>query len=301
MRTTKSAEALLRVAHELGRRTVRRHWHKQAPKKFTVPQLFACLVLKEFFKLDYRKLSALLEESPRWCAAIGLQKVPHFTTFQKAAARLLETRRVQRLLDQTVAMGQELALLPSRCRLAALDGTGLESTTASRYYSGRREAARKRGKQHTYLTYREYPKIGVVCDCSSHLILAVVHDRGPSCDIRHFRAAFDQAQQRLPMQTLLADAGYDSEANHQYCREQWGVRSLIPARVGRTTSKPPRGRWRKVMSSRIHNTRYHQRAQVETSISMLKRLLGGTLRARKKRLQRGEAALKAITLNLMIL
>lgn len=79
------------------------------------------------------------------------------------------------------------------------------------------------------------------------------------------------------------------------------MRSLIPAKIGRASSKPPRGRYRGLMKSRIQNTRYHQRVQVETTISMLKRLLGSTLRARKDSQQRREAALKAITLNIMIL
>jgi hypothetical protein len=124
---------LLRVAHALGRRAFRSHWHKYAPKKFTVPQLFACLVLKEFLRLDYRKFSALLEEAPGLVQAIGLTSVPHFTTLQKAAVRLLEVRRAQRLLDRTVSMAQEAGLLGQRSKLAALDSTGLESTTASRY------------------------------------------------------------------------------------------------------------------------------------------------------------------------
>ena len=133
MRTTKSPTRLLLAAHELGRRVLRRYWHRHAPKKFTLPQLFACLVLKEFYRLDYRKLQTLLEESPPLAAVIGLASVPHFTTFQKAAQRLLENRRVQRMLDASVAMGQELSLLGRRSPLAALDATGLESSTASRY------------------------------------------------------------------------------------------------------------------------------------------------------------------------
>jgi hypothetical protein len=44
--------------------------------------------------------------------------------------------------------------------------------------------------------------------------------------------------------TALADAGYDSEANHRYAREQRGVRSIIPAEIGRPSSKPPTGRYR---------------------------------------------------------
>ena len=298
VRTTKSAIRLLAAAHELGRRTLRTYWNKRAPKKFTVPQLFACLVLKEFLKLDYRKLAALLEESPTWRESIGLKSVPHFSTFQKAAVRLLENRRVQRMLDQTVRMGQELSLLPKRSPLAAVDATGLESTSACSYFVRRRE---KPGKYRTYCTYRDFPKIGLLCDCQSHLILAVVHDRGPSPDIKHFRSALDQACGRLPLVTLLADAGYDSEASHVYARGECGVRSLIPAKIGRMPDRPLRGRWRQVMRTRIHNTRYGQRAQVETTISMLKRLIGSHVRARTHANQRREASLKSITLNLMIL
>jgi hypothetical protein len=289
---------MLRVAHELGRRSFRLHWHKYAPKKFTVPQLFACLVLKEFLRLDYRKLSTLMEEAPALGHAIGLTSVPHFTTFQKAADRLLQTPRVQRLLDRTVTMAQEIGLLGRRSRLAALDGTGLESTTASQYYVRQRERA---DKHRRCVTYREFPKIGVLCDCASHLTLAVVHDQGPGPDIKHFRAAFDQAHRRLPLETLAADAGYDSEATHVYSRNQRGVRTLIPARIGRPTQKLPTGRWRKVMATRLHRSRYGQRWQVETTISMLKRLLGSNLRARKTAPQRREACLKVLTLNIMIL
>ena len=84
-------------------------------------------------------------------------------------------------------------------------------------------------------------------------------------------------------------------------REQCGIRSLIPALTGRPTNKLPSGRWRRVMATRLHITRYGQRWQVETTISMFKRLLGSALRSRKKRHQRREAFLKTLTLNIMIL
>ena len=157
---------------------------------------------------------------------------------------------MQRLLDRTIALGQEIGLLPTKSELAAVDGTGLESTTASRYFVKRCE---KTDKKRVRTTYRRFPKIGVVADCRSHLVLAVVHDRGPSPDVRHFRQALDQAHRRLTLTTLLADAGYDSEASHVYAREQRGVRSLIPAKTGRPTDKPPKGRYRRLMNSRIHS------------------------------------------------
>jgi len=37
----------------------------------------------------------------------------------------------------------------------------------------------------------------------------------------------------LPFERLVADAGYDTEGNHHFCREDLGVDSLIPAKKRR--------------------------------------------------------------------
>jgi hypothetical protein len=257
-------------------------------------------VLKEFLKLDYRKLQALLIDTPELCETIELHQVPHFTTFQKAANRLLRTKRAQRLLDESIEMGVVLRRLKKRIALAALDGTGFESHHASSYYVRRRETGGKfAGKRHA-LTYRRFPKAGILCDCASHMILAVVPGRGPSPDSPHYRAALDQARRRLRLTTLAADAGYDSEASHEYARDVCGIRTLIPPLIGRPTDKPPSGYWRRQMKSRLHTTRYTQRWQVETVNSMLKRLLDSALRARTYWSQCRELVLRAITHNLMI-
>ena len=76
--------------------------HRNSPQKFTQQQLFACLVLKNFLRLDYRGLSRFLHDSRSLMEAIQLTSVPHFTTFQKAAQRLLQGPQAQRLLDETV-------------------------------------------------------------------------------------------------------------------------------------------------------------------------------------------------------
>jgi hypothetical protein len=188
--------------------------------------------------------------------------------------------------------------LPATVLLAALDGTGFESHHAGSYYVRRRAAG---GKSWQNITYRRFPKAGVVCDTESHLILAVVPGRGPTPDIPHFRTALDQALSRAPIKTQLADAGYDAEHTHEFARRERGVRSLIPAKIGRQTHKPARGYWRRQMQRRLHLTRYTQRWQVETTHSMLKRLLGSALRARTYWSQCREIILRAITLNVMIL
>jgi hypothetical protein len=271
--------------------------HKCSPKTYTQPQLFACLVLKEFLHRDYRGIEQLLKDMPELTAAIELKQVPDHSTLQKAAKRLLSTPFATSLLDVTIRLGKLLKKIEPTAALAAMDGTGLESRHASAYYV-RRKA--KGGKSEQKLTYQRFPKAGLVSECKSHLILAVVPQRGPGPDITHFRKAFDQARKRLRFTVLAADAGYDAEHTHVYGRSH-GVRTLIPPLIGRPTTKPPAGYWRRTMLRVLPRSRYGQRWQSETVNSMLKRLLGSALRARSYWSQCRETVLRALTLNVMIL
>jgi hypothetical protein len=89
-------------AFEVARQTLPAYSHQFSPKKFTQHQLFALLVLKTHQKKDYRGVVALLEDMPELTSALGLKAIPHYTTLQKAADRLLTTGPVQQLLSSTV-------------------------------------------------------------------------------------------------------------------------------------------------------------------------------------------------------
>jgi len=93
MKTSKSPRKVLQVAYATACQALPMYAHRFSPRKFTQPQLFACLALKEFLKLDYRGVQQLLLDRPDLCAAIELVEVPHWTTFQKAADRLLKKKR----------------------------------------------------------------------------------------------------------------------------------------------------------------------------------------------------------------
>ena len=110
-----------------------------------------------------------------------------------------------------------------------------------------------------------------------------------------------QAYRRARMETLLADAGYDAEWVHCLAREDLGIRTIIPPKIGRPTDKAPTGYYRRVMSQRIHLTSYGQRWQVETTISMIKRRLGSAVNARSYWSQCRALMLKAVTHNILIL
>ena len=86
-------------------------------------------------------------------------------------------------------------------------------------------------------------------DGDSHLTIGAIPRRGPSVDVDRFVPLLEQVLRRVQPETVLADAGYDSEPNHRHARERRGVRSVIPAEIGRPSPKPPTGRWRRLMSS----------------------------------------------------
>ena len=62
--TSKSPRTVAIVALEVGKRTLPTYAHRFAPKAFTQPQLFACLVLKAFFRADYCGIEQYLCDLP---------------------------------------------------------------------------------------------------------------------------------------------------------------------------------------------------------------------------------------------
>ena len=287
------------MAHELGKDALTDFSHRCSPRTFTQPQLFACLVLKEFLRLDYRGVSQLLADCTDLRRAIALRRVPHFTTLQKAADRLLRKPPVERLLDVTVSRCRRAKLLPPRVALAALDASGVESRHVSQYFLKRMGCHRWDGDLER--RYARHPKLALACDCATHLILSCATARGPSPDDPHFAPLLLKAAARARVRAAVADAGFDAEAAHRLARAVLGVRSVIPPTRGRPTEKLPSGRWRRLMRRRFPRKLYGQRWQVETVFSVIKRRLGAALSARSARRQDRQMRLRVLTHNVMIL
>ncbi len=275
MTTSKSPIRVLQVAFDAAREAVPDYSHVNSPHKFTQPQLLAHLVLKEFLRLDYRGLAAHLADHPDLARLIGLETVPHFTTFQKAAERLLVAAPARKLFDAVLARALRDKVRKRRVPVAAVDGTGMGSRHVSRY-AVKRRAKTGSGTQET--TCSRYPKVVSVTDCRTHLVLAAVPGRGPASDLVLFKAALEEAADRARIGTLLADADCDGEWVHEHVRGEYGIRTLIPPERGRPSAKPPAGKWRRRMKQRFDRKKYGQRWQTETVNSMIKRRLGAALR-----------------------
>src|SRR6266550_1148554 len=279
MKTSKSPRKVMAEALAAAEASLPLYAHRFAPKKFTQPQLFACLVLKEFEKKDYRGVCALLADCSDLRAVIGLKIVPHYTTLQKASVRLLHSKQVRRLLAQTV---RRIHRRRQRVPYGAGDSSGFDAHHASRYFIIRSAKDKKDDKKapKQRVSYKRYGKLMVIVCCLSHAILAAVR-----------------------LRRLVLDAGFDSAHNHRLLREDNGIRSTIPPEYGRKPKDPdalPPDKYRRLMKTRFNQKAYRKRPQVESVFSMLKRNLGSALRARSHHGRRRDLLLRALTHNLML-
>jgi len=156
---------------------------------------------------------------------------------------------------------------------------------------------------------KHWPKLTAVIDTRTHLVLAASVIRAPRQDAPRLVPVVRQALRHTPIDTLLADAGYDSEANHATCREELGVRSTVIALNWRGSRKWPQSKYRRQMVRRFQKKPrgsrskrvYGQRSQAERAFSRNKRRLGAWVGAVKWANQKTEILLKVLAHNIMLL
>ncbi len=301
-------------AYGLAKRFLPDYRCKFSRKDFTLPQLFACLVVREHQKKSYRGVEALFEDCPEWRADIGLKRTPDHNTLCRAFKHLVKVGLINSMLDWIVQMAERRRMIRGRVKPAAIDSSLFESHHVSRHYERRcRETARKnRAKQlkiqanlRRSRVIKRLPKLSLAVASSCHLILAARATTGGGGDAKQFEPVLFDAWRRANVRTVVADAGYDSESNHAIARQDMGVRSIIPPNAGRPGKAPPTARHRRNMYHRFQRKAdrkiYGQRWQVETVNSMIKRNLGSALRAKTARRRNRELLLRVLTHNLMII
>jgi len=293
--TTKSPITVAQRAFAVANKTLRPFAHRFSPQRYTQPQLFACLALKVFFKTDYRGIVQFLRDLTDLRRVLGLTRVPHFTTLHKASQRLLRRRRARRLLRSTLRRFQGRR---RRVRRAAFDSTGLDCGHASRYFIRRRSRGATVAQT---VRYTRFLKLELSVATDTHALLGVATSRGPHPDVDRFVGLLDETLANARPERVVADAGYDSEPNHRYARQQ-GVKSFMPATHGRPSRNPPTGHYRRQMRQRLTKQYggYGQRWQVETVNAMLKRRLATAVAGRRFPSQSRDAWLLALTFNLML-
>lgn len=260
-------EKVAALAMQLGSRHMADYGATRSRHDFTQRQLLACLILRAYTKTTYRGILELLVISPNLRQQLGLaDKLPHYTTLQKFSARS-KVLEIADALIQTI--GKAAFRQTKEPRLAAMDATGLETTTASAHFQCRRGGQR-----------RKWVKISAIVLCGSLLPMSLVMGWGPTNDKCQAQSLMAKAQTVAMPDVLYADAGYDAEWVHAQCREEWGAESVIKAAVHRADGKR-NGIWRSGMSKNyLKKMKYGKRWAAESFFSGFKRTMGSMLTAR---------------------
>src|SRR5260370_12519659 len=205
----------------------------------------------------FREAEVRLREHQELRAVLHLPAVPDYTTLYRFLRRL-EDDAVDRGLQETV---RRLRRRRSRPISAAIDGTGLSDTSVSTFFHRRLE-------QHAHgpRPRRPWLKWLIVADVRQQILLAQRARQARGCDTRSLPGLLDVAARGAPIGVVLADAEVGSETNHEYIRQRFGARRIIPA----PRRSGPHGVFRNQMFRAFPRKPYRQRSKIESIFSAVK-------------------------------
>ena len=204
-----------------------------------------------------------------------MSKIPHFTTLQKAAARL-DTAMLQKILESFVIQAK------IKNMFVGIDATGFGHTQASYYYTKRTKLRRK------------FVKMSAISDMKEQLVCAIKIRHRQRYDNVDFMPLLHKANNIIHISTVVADKEYDSEKNHidSHCL---GIASIIPPRYEDVPVYKTRGYYRKILKRKGYDSvTYHQRNKTETIFSVIKRMFGENVTSRKISTQNRELMYRII-------
>ena len=275
-----------RLALEVGEAVLPPQRTKFSKRRFTQPQLLGVLCLMRYEDWTFREAEVRLSEHAELRSALRLNFVPDYTTLYRFLTRLRE-EDVARVLDEIVRR------MPGRWRspaTVAVDATGLAQAAVSSYFIRRIEHF---GDQRR--SWKHWLKWLAVVDVERQIILAQSARQAPWNDCATLPVLVGQAHRHTSIGCVLADAEFDSERNHTFCRQQLKANSIIPAK--RFTTRRATG-VRGEMRENFPRNLYGKRSLIESVFSAIKRKLSCRAPGRTIATQSRQALLLGLAFNL---
>src|ERR1700693_4517433 len=282
--------AFARTALEVGRAVLPPYRTRFSKHQFTQPQLLAILCLMRYEDWTFREAEVRLSEHRELRQALGLVRVPDFTTLYRFLQRLDEVT-IDRAVGETVRHLRGTRKKGRRRARVAVDATGLAQGAVSTFF-----VRRMHHHGQKPLPWRHWLKWVVVADLDQQFLLSQSARRGPWNDCANLPAVVAAASQRTPIGLVLVDAEFDSERNHSYIRKQLGAHSVIPAKRGKKTWRihGVRAEMRRAFPRRL----YRRLSLIESLFSSVKRKLSARAPGRSLYTQKRQALLLGLSFNL---
>ncbi len=253
--------------------------HGKSNHIYTVWQHLILLAFRQYEGKSYRRFVEWLNEAYYLRMFLQFDKVLHYTTLQKFAAKMNDT-----LLYRIIS--SFILLTRIRRLFVGIDASGFKSNNASPYYTDR-AGIRKR-----------YIKLSIGAEFREQLACALKIRRAPKHGTIDFKPIMERASSIMSVSIVVADKGYDSEYNHELVREELDAISIISARYESVPVWRTYGRYRKQMKRRFFKHLYCQRNKNETILSAIKRMFRAHIRSRLVRMQNRELTFRVMAYNM---
>jgi hypothetical protein len=282
--------AFAHTAGEVGRAVLPSYRTRFSKHQFTQPQLLAILCLLRYEDWTFREAEVRLGEHGELRQALGLSRVPDFTTLYRFLQRLDEPT-IDRAVGETVRRMRVWRGRGQRRARVAVDATGLAPGAVSTFFV---RCLHHHGQKP--LPWRHGLKWLVVADLDQQCLLSQSARRGPWNDGANWPTLVEAASQRTRLGVALADAEFDSERNHTYIRQRLRAQSVIPAKRGKKTwrVRGVRAEMRRAFPRKL----YRRRALIEMVFSAVKRKLSARAPGRSLPMQMCQVPRLGLSFNL---
>src|SRR3989338_914791 len=261
----RECKLLKKVSKLLKQLNQREYLHRFGPKKYKLKHHLFALLIMEAYQLSLRRVEIMLE-------MFGIL-VPSYSALCKRRKKI-PSWIWNKLVSLTSGLQHENA---------AIDMTGFSRTNPSHHYIKRID--RKD-------LVKSYAKTSMLYDVDNHKVITL-HTK---MRLRHeMKDAKLLLGSYCKMQCLLADKAYDAEWLHEYCFER-GIKTIIPKK-----KNIHRGFYRRKQMKNYSDEKYHQRSNIESGFSAIKRKYGGYVSGKSLKSINSELSCKAIAHNLRLL
>jgi len=257
----------------------------RGPKPIPLSDAVYAMTMKVYCGMSARRATGEIEA----CTEAGhMTRAPHYNStinyFEKAELAPLLTTLVE----------ESAAPLASIEEAFAPDSTGFSTSVYRRWYDA------KYGREMKEATW---VKAHAMVGCKTNVVTAIVVTDKDGADSPQLPALVGATQRRFSMRDIVADKAYLSHDNLALI-EKAGAKPFIPFKTNSRDGGS--AAWLRMRGLFLYKAdeffaHYHQRSNVESTFSAIKRLFGGAIRSKRFAAQRNEVLCKALAYNLTVL
>jgi len=246
-------------------------------KQYNQHQLLALLLLKEYLHFGYRDLIETIELMDPIQKQLDLKTIPHYSTLCKFSDRISSDlfNRLIRGINRFYPRDS------NKCKIVAIDSSGMILDHASLYYSWRTGKNRK-----------NFLKLSLAVETNTLSIISCKVKDSHHHDSIIAPSLIRESSRLNRGNCYVMDKGYDSESLHAFINEEINAESVIPPRIWGNNA--PSSYYRQMMYYSFPYEKYRRRNLVESVFSVIKRLFSERIRSRNQWKQRREVKLKCL-------